>query len=157
MRTLSARPTIHGFLVAAFLGGPLAAAEEWEPILEQALKEEHSQTRQDGLKQVDASTVKGLKAIWAVLAIRDPNKVDWYVREGAYEALSEAKGAEAEKEIERIIKDSRTSASSSDGEVAKEAIVYAVVWKIRKAVVRALAGNDERKMAEVKYRLRKAR
>jgi pimeloyl-ACP methyl ester carboxylesterase len=148
---------IHGFLVAAFLGGPLAAAEEWEPILEQALKEEHSQTRQDGLKQVDASTVKGLKAIWAVLAIRDPNKVDWYVREGAYEALSEAKGAEAEKEIERIIKDSRTSASSSDGEVAKEAIVYAVVWKIRKAVVRALAGNDERKMAEVKYRLRKAR
>src|SRR5688572_22835996 len=142
MRTLSARPTIHGFLVAAFLGGPLSAAEEWEPILDQALKAEHSQTRQDGLKQVDASSPKGLKAIWAVLAIRDPHRVDWYVREGAYEALSEAKGAEAEKEIERVLKD-----GGSDLELAKEAIVYSVIWRIRKAVIKEYGGNDANQIA----------
>jgi len=153
------RLAIHAVLLAASLGGPLTAAEEWETVLDQALKAEHSQTRQDGVRQVDTSTVKGLKAIWAVLAIRDPNKVDWYVRQGAYDALSEAKGPEAEKEIERVIKESRTGTASQSAELepAKEAIVYAVIWKIRKAVVRALAGNDERKMAEVKYELRKAR
>ena len=157
MRTFPMRPGIRALILAACLGGPLAAAEEWEPILDQALKAEHSQTRQDGLKQVDASTVKGLKAIWAVLAIRDPNKVDWFVREGAYEALSEAKGADAEKEMERVIKESQKGTSTPEMEVAREAIVYSIIWKIRKAVVKALAGNDERKMAEVKYELRKAR
>ena len=152
MRTPSTRPTIHGFLLAAFLGGPLAAAEEWEPVLDQALKAEHSQTRQDGVKQVDASTVKGLKALWAVLAIRDPNKVDWFVREGAYEALSEAKGADAEKEMERVLKE-----SGADLELAKEAIVYSIIWKIRKAVVRAHGRNDDNQIAEAKYQLRKLR
>src|SRR5688500_10431026 len=72
MRTLSTLPVIPAVLLAAVAVGPLlpAEAEEWEPILDQALKAEHSQTRQDGVRQVDTSTVKGLKALWAVLAIR---------------------------------------------------------------------------------------
>ena len=152
MRIFPARLAFHAVLLAASLGGPLTAAEEWEAILDQALKAEHSQTRQDGVRQVDASTVKGLKAIWSVLAIRDPNRVDWFVREGAYEALSEAKGAEAEKEMERVLKD-----TGPELEHAREAIVYSVIWRVRKAVVRAHGQNDDNEIAEAKYQLRKLR
>jgi pimeloyl-ACP methyl ester carboxylesterase len=128
------------------------AAEEWEAVLDRALKAEHSQTRQDGVKQIEASSVKGLKALWAVLAIRDPNKVDWYVREGAYEALSNATGEEAEKEILRVLKE-----GGDDLELAKEAIIYSIIWRLRRAVVKEYGGNDDNQINEVKYKLRKAR
>ncbi len=142
-------PTAFLCLLLGFPGAS-RAAEEWEPILQQALGAEHSQTRQDGLKQIDASTVKGLRALWKVLAIRDPNKVDWYVREGAYEALMNAKGDEAEKEIDRVLK-------GAEDELAREAIVYSILWRIRRAVIKEVGGNDDRKIEEAKYRLRKTR
>lgn len=135
---------------AIALPGPAVAAEEWETILEQALQSERSQTRHEGLKQVDTTKAKGLKAIWNVLASPQPYLVDWYVREGAYEALLGAEGPEAEKEIERVL-------ASSGNPLAKEAIVYAVVWKIRSEVVKAYGGRDDRKIEEAKYLLRKKR
>ena len=58
----------------------LGLAEEWELVLQQSLASEHSQTRQDGFKQVDTSTVKGLRTLWKHLAVRDPYRIDWYVR-----------------------------------------------------------------------------
>jgi pimeloyl-ACP methyl ester carboxylesterase len=128
----------------------LAAAADWESVLQQTLGSESSQTRRDGVRQVDATTVKGLRALWKVLAIRDPNKVDWYVREGAYEALLEAKGEEADKEIDRVLK-------GAEDELAREAIVYAIVWKIRKEVIKELGENKDRQIEEVKYQLRKKR
>ncbi len=127
-----------------------SGAEEWETVLQQALLSERSQTRHEGLKQVDTTKAKGLKAIWNVLASPQPFFVDWYVREGAYEALMRAEGEEAEKEIERVL-------ASSGNPYAKEAIVYAVVWKIRSEVVKAYGGRDDRQIEEVKYQLRKRR
>ena len=47
---------------------PISAAEEWEAILRDSIKSPYSETRHNGLKQVDANTVKGLKALWKVLA-----------------------------------------------------------------------------------------
>ncbi|HVR75682.1 MAG TPA: hypothetical protein VMT52_15210, partial [Planctomycetota bacterium] len=129
---------------------PLQPAEEWEAILQQSLASEHSQTRQDGLKQVDASTLKGLRALWQILAIRDAGKVDWFVREGAYEALLNAEGEEASKEIDRVLK-------GAEDELAREAIIYSIVWKLRRAVIKDRGGNDDNQIAEVKYQLRKAR
>ena len=101
---------------------------------------------------MDHEVRKGLKALWAVLAIRDPNKVDWYVREGAQEALSNATGEDAEKEILRVLKE-----GGDDLELAKEAIIYSIVWKIRRAIVKEQGGNDDKQINEVKYKLRKAR
>jgi pimeloyl-ACP methyl ester carboxylesterase len=128
----------------------VVAAAEWEAVLDRALASDSSQTRHDGLKQVDTSQVKGLHALWKVLAIRDPNKVDWFVREGAYEALLGAEGEEADKEINRVLK-------GAEDELAREAIVYAVTWKIRKEVIKEYGQNNDRKIAEVKYQLRKKR
>jgi pimeloyl-ACP methyl ester carboxylesterase len=161
-------------VLLAFVGAAATrarAAEEWEGVLNQALAAEHSQTRYDGLKQVDTSTAKGLKALWAVLAIRDPNKVDWYVREGAFEALSQASGEEAEKEIDRVVKEGirgQTAVGGGSGgggggggggdlELAKEAIVYSIIWRIRKAANTERGGNDDHQIEEVKIKLRKTR
>ena len=128
----------------------LSKGEEWEPILQQSLTNPSSQTRHDGLEQVNASSVKGLQALWKVLAIRDPNKMDWFVREGAYRALLKAEGEEADKEIDRVIK-------GAEDELAREAIVYSVIWKIRDEVVKEYGENNDRKIEEVKYQLRKKR
>jgi pimeloyl-ACP methyl ester carboxylesterase len=126
------------------------AAEDWEEGLQFALAAEHSQTRYDGLSKIDCSTVKGLRALWKVLLNHDPDKFDWYVRQGAQEALLAAKGKEAEEEIERVLK-------GSGQELAKEAILYSIVTKIREEVVKTHGGNDDRKREEIKYQVRKAR
>src|SRR5262245_12041530 len=120
----------------------LRGAEEWEAILQQGINSEYSQTRHDALKQVDTKTVKGLKALWSVLGITNPDVVDWYVREGAYEALTEAEGGEAEAEIHRLLTSKSAAAGGPAGEVvsgsdlAKEAVVYSVIWKIRKDFIK---------------------
>jgi pimeloyl-ACP methyl ester carboxylesterase len=157
-------------LLGAAVRQTAAAPEEWEAVLDRALKAEHSQTRQDGVKQIDTKSVKGLKALWAVLAIRDPSKVDWYVREGAYEALANATGEEAEKEIVRVLKEGLPKSPTSSGggsgggasgggdlELAKEAIIYSIIWRVRRAVVKEYGGNDDNQINEVKYKLRKSR
>lgn len=130
---------------------PVAAgAEEWETILQHALGSEYSQTRQDGLKQIDTKSSKGLKALWKILSFKDWTKVDWYVREGAYEALLDADGEDAEKEIDRVLK-------GGEDELAREAVLYSMIWKMRRQVVRDNGENDDNKIAEVKYDLRKKR
>lgn len=142
-----------GFLssgLAPLDGGAVLWAQEWRDVLSLSLRAEHSQTRHDGLVQIDTTTAKGLKALWQVLKIRDPNVVDWFVREGAYEALLKAEGEEAEREIDRVL-------SASGNELAKEAIVYAMIWKLRKEVATREGGNDDRALAEAKYKLRKSR
>lgn len=126
------------------------AAEEWEPVLQLALQSPRSQTRHEGLKQVDASSARGLKALWAALSITDPNRVDWFVREGAYEALIGAEGEEADAEIERLSR-------SSGNDLPKEAVLQAIVWKIRKEVVKEYGGDDDREIEEAKSHLRKKR
>jgi hypothetical protein len=143
--------------------------EEWEVVLQQALVSEHSQTRQDGLKQVDTSTVKGLRALWKVLSMRDPHRIDWYVRQGAHEAIANAKGEEAEKEIDRVLGVGRVSATGvgkgagkessagAEDELVREAIVYALIQKIWEGIVKKYGGNDDRQIAEVRYQVRKAR
>jgi pimeloyl-ACP methyl ester carboxylesterase len=138
-------------VVALGFLAPSLAAEEWEQVLAASLGAEHSQTRQDGVKQVDTSSVKGLKALWKVLAIRDPSKVDWYVREGAAEALANASGEDADKEIDRLI------SKGDEDELAREAILYSIDLKVRRAAVRLNGGNDDRKIEEAKYVLSKAR
>jgi pimeloyl-ACP methyl ester carboxylesterase len=142
-------PALASCLVSGLAGGA-RAAEEWEDVLQVSLAAEHSQTRHDGLVQVDTRSAKGLKAVWNVLSSTDPHRVDWFVRQGAYEALAQAEGGETEKEIERVLK-------GSGQPLAKEAIVYAVIFKIREAVVKDLGENDDRKIQEVKYHLRKKR
>ncbi len=129
---------------------PISAAEEWEAILRDSIKSPYSETRHNGLKQVDANTVKGLKALWKVLASRDGDRFDWYVREGAYEALLGVRSKEARKEIDRVLK-------GSGNEFAKEAIVYSVIWRIRKQFVKDHGENNDRKIEHVKVLLRKAR
>lgn len=140
-------------LVALFVWAAVPAVgapEEWEVILQDALGSDYSQTRHDGVKGIDTSTEKGLKTLWKVLAIDDPDRVDWYVREAAYEALLRAEGEEADEEIARAL-------DGRGNEAAKEAIVYAVIWKIRKEFVKAEGGNDDRLIEDAKYRLRKTR
>ena len=98
----------------------IRAAEEWEIVLRTNITSEYSKTRRDSLKQVDTSTTKGLKAIWNVLekiAPRDPLRYDWFVKQGAYEALMAAEGDYAQKEIMRILKGSKY-------ENSKEAIYH---------------------------------
>ena len=69
------------------VAGPVSAADdEWERILKKGIQSPYSQTRHNAVKGVDTSTVKGLRALWGILANKNPNQVDWYVREGAYAA-----------------------------------------------------------------------
>lgn len=131
----------------------LQAAERWQLVLKETVNSPYSETRHNALKQIDSSSESGLKAIWSVLdklSPKDPLKYDWYVREGAYDALAKAKGEEAIEEIERLLGSSRSTYS-------KEAIVYSVIWKIRKQFVDDYGGNDDRKREEAKYLLRKTR
>ena len=62
----------YSFLVILACGSLTSAvrAQEWLEILKTSLKSEYSQQRHDGLKQVDASTVKGLRALWKVLELQ---------------------------------------------------------------------------------------
>lgn len=149
------------YLVA--LTSPVLAAEDWEVGLQQGLVSEYSQTRHDAIRQIDTKTVKGLKALWKVLALRDPQKYDWYVRLGAWEALANATSEEAEKEIDRVLgvgegkKTSVKEAAAAEDELAREAIIYSIINKIWDAVVRLHGQNDDRKIAEVRHQVRKAR
>ena len=139
-----------GVLLSTLQSPPLRAAEDWEDILQLALRAEHSQTRHDGVLQIDVNSVKGLKAMWKVLADRNPARMDWFVREGAFAALLDVREEKAVAELERVVK-------SSGKEYAKEAILYSIIWKIRKDVIERLGENDDRKIQEVKYQLRKTR
>ncbi|MBN1442708.1 MAG: alpha/beta hydrolase, partial [Planctomycetes bacterium] len=132
-------------------GGPARAADEWLPILRIGLKSDYSQQRHDAVKQIDTTTVKGLRALWQVLESKsDPLRIDWYVREGAYEALLAAEGEEAEAEILSVLKGKKYP-------LAKEAIVYSVIWKIRKSFVDAEGGNDDRMRERARALLRQTR
>ncbi|MEC8895320.1 MAG: hypothetical protein VX675_03265, partial [Planctomycetota bacterium] len=120
----------------------LPAAEEWEIVLKTNITSEYSKTRYDSLKQVDTSSAKGLKAIWNVLdklAPRDPLRYDWYVKQGAYEALMAAEGEDAEKEIFKVLKGSKR-------ENSKEAIIHSLIYKIRQQFEKDKGGNEERKV-----------
>lgn len=151
---MSRRSRISGIVSSVILWTIVSApaADGWKQILQQSLDAEHSQTRQDGIKQIEVNSVEGLKTLWQALALRDPNKVDWYVREGAHEALLGATSTEAQKEIDRLLKD-----SDAKHELAREAVLYAIQWKIRSEVVKLHGGNNDRMIEEVKYQLRKAR
>lgn len=128
--------------------------DTWVQVLQENIGSEYSETRHNALKQVDASTVKGLKAIWSFLdriAPKDPLKYDWYVREGAYEALMSALGSpEAEAEIADVL-------DGSGKPESKEAIVYSVIWKIRKQFEEDYGENNDEKIKEAKYLLSKTR
>ncbi len=136
--------------LAFFLLSYLPAAEEWESVLQANINSEYSETRHNAVKQVDTKCAKGLKALWNVLAITNPDQVDWYVREGAYEALTNAEGEEAMNEILRLLK-------APGNDLAKEAVIYSVIWKIRKQFVKQHGGNDDRKIQEATFLLRKKR
>ncbi len=158
-------------LSVLFAFGPAHAvlADQWEAVLQQGLESEYSQTRHDALKQVDTKTVKGLRALWKVLALRDPMKIDWYVRKGAQAAIAKAEGPDANKEIDRVLGVSESKAEegatassglkgsvAAEDELAREAIVYAIIEKVREAVVRKLADpNDDNEIAEFRYKLRR--
>ena len=131
----------------------LPAAEEWEIVLKTNITSEYSKTRYDSLKQVDTSSAKGLKAIWNVLdklAPRDPLRYDWYVKQGAYEALMAAEGEDAEKEIFKVLKGSKR-------ENSKEAIIHSLIYKIRQQFEKDKGGNEERKVEHYKELLRRRR
>ena len=131
----------------------LPAAEEWEIVLKTNITSEYSKTRYDSLKQVDTSSAKGLKAIWNVLdklAPRDPLRYDWYVKQGAYEALMAAEGEDAEKEILKVLKGSKR-------ENSKEAIIHSLIYKIRQQFEKDKGGNEERKVEHYKELLRRRR
>ncbi len=124
-------------------------SQEWAGILQRSLESEYSHTRHNGLKQVDTTTAKGLRAIWSVLADTNPDKVDWYVREGAYEAIMRAEGTEAMEEIEKLL-------AGKGNPLAKEAVIQSVVHEIRKAFVLHYGGNDDRRIEQAKKILRKS-
>jgi pimeloyl-ACP methyl ester carboxylesterase len=149
---LAARTLLSVLFSLCFL--PAApAAEEWEDVLNQGLTKKHSETRRNALKQVDANSPRGLQAIWNVLdsvAPQNPDLFDWYVREGAYEALSLAESAEAEAEILRVLK-------AKKFENSKEAIVYSLIWRLRKQFEKDYGENDDRKTEEAKFLLRRKR
>ncbi len=148
-RTLSA--VICTALATASAANALRAAEQWEAILKVGIQAEHSQTRHDALKQVDTTTAKGIRSLCGVLSSverKDPLLFDWYVRQGTYEALLRAEGEEAEKEVDKILKGSRY-------ELTQEAILYAIIWKIRTEAVNKYAGDDDRRRENFKYHLRK--
>ena len=77
-------------------------------------------------------------------------KFDWYVREGAYEALLKVRGKEARAEVLRVLK-------GKGYEYSKEAIVHSLIWKIRRQFEKDHGENDDRKIQEAKYLLRKRR
>jgi len=140
-------------LLTASFQLPLPAAEEWEIVLKTNIGSEYSKTRYDSLKQVDTSTSRGLKAIWNVLdrlAPRDPLRYDWYVKQGAYEALMAAEGEDADKEILKILKGSKH-------ENSKEAIIHSLIYKIRQQFEKDKGGNEERKVEHYKELLRRRR
>jgi pimeloyl-ACP methyl ester carboxylesterase len=124
-------------------------AQEWKAVLQKSLESEYSQTRYNGLKQVDTDTVEGLKTLWGVLADPNPDKLDWYVRQGAYEALMRAKSDEALAEIERLL-------AEKGNPLAKEAVIQSVVHQVRKAFLIHYGGNDDRQIEEAKKILRKS-
>ncbi len=131
----------------------LQGAEEWEVVLRANIGSEYSKTRHDALVQVDTNSKAGLRAIWSVLdkiAPKDPLRYDWYVRQGAYEALSKAEGEEAEAEIDKVL------AHKSYGN-AKEAVIHSIIWKIREQFEQDRGGNDERKVEHYKELLRRSR
>ncbi|MFP6737438.1 MAG: hypothetical protein VCD34_01735, partial [Planctomycetota bacterium] len=140
-------------LLTASFQLPLPAAEEWEIVLKTNIGSEYSKTRYDSLKQVDTSTSRGLKAIWNVLdrlAPRDPLRYDWYVKQGAYEALMAAEGESAQKEILRVL-------NASKYENSKEAIIHSLIYKIRQQFVKDKGGNEDRKIEHYKELLRRQR
>ena len=111
------------FLLCSLWSSSIPAAEEWEIVLKTNITSEYSKTRYDSLKQVDTSSAKGLRAIWNVLekiAPRDPLRYDWFVKQGAYEALMAAEGEDAEKEILKVLKGSKR-------ENSKEAIIHSLI------------------------------
>ena len=88
-----------------------AASQDWLDTLNAGLRSDYSQARHNALKQVDTSDPKGLKVLWKVLDRRqtDPLRIDWYVREGAVEAIAEAKSPEALEEIDELFEGKATS------------------------------------------------
>jgi len=134
------------------------SAEEWLRVLKQGVQSDYSKARHDSLKQVDTDTVKGLKALWGLLdrKQKDPLLLDWYVREGASEALSRAKSQEAFEEIERLLRSEKNPHS-------KEAVLYGVITTIRKGFIKSyeddpeLGDNVDRRREAAKNRLRKKR
>ncbi|MFP6739977.1 MAG: hypothetical protein VCD34_14690, partial [Planctomycetota bacterium] len=95
----------------------------------------------------------GLKAIWNVLdrlAPRDPLRYDWYVKQGAYEALMAAEGEDSDKEILKILKGSKH-------ENSKEAIIHSLIYKIRQQFEKDKGGNEEREVEHYKELLRRGR
>ena len=129
----------------------LPAAEEWEIVLKTNITSEYSETRRNSLKQIDTSSSKGLRAIWNVLdkmAPRDPLRYDWYVKQGAYDALMAAEGEDAEKEILKVLKGSKR-------ENSKEAIIHSLIYKIRQQFEKDKGGNEERKVEHYKELLRR--
>jgi len=135
------------------------AVEEWLRILQIGIQSEYSHERHDALKQVDVSSGKNLRILWKVLETqgkKDPLTFDWYVREGAYEALSGVETEDAREEILRLLKGNKNHLS-------KEAVVYSVIWKIRKDAVKELSQNpdlgpnEDRRIEQAKYLLRRTR
>ncbi len=138
-------------LLIVVLHPSLPAAEEWEIVLKTNITSEYSETRRNSLKQIDTSSSKGLRAIWNVLdkiAPRDPLRYDWYVKQGAYDALMAAEGEDAEKEILKVLKGSKR-------ENSKEAIIHSLIYKIRQQFEKDKGGNEERKVEHYKELLRR--
>ena len=146
--------SLFALVVTTLVGSTsLRSAEEWQVVFNQNIGSEFSKMRQDALRQIDAAGARGLKTIFAFLdkvAPRDPLKYDWFVREGAYEALLKATDDEAYEEIEKILK-SKGKAN------AKEAIIYSVIWKVRKQFEKDHGESDDKKIQEAKFFLRKKR
>ena len=131
--------------------GSTHAAEEWEIVLKQLIGGPSSQDRQDALKQIDVSGKKGLRALWGVLDNSDPSRIDWFVREGAFEVLLGVETEEALEEIESVINGPKKPRS-------KEAILYSIIWKLRKQVVDDQAGTEKARLREeAKFKIRKLR
>lgn len=140
-------------MCGAFSVTSAVLAERWLKILERGIESDYSQQRHDALKQVDTRTAKGVRALSSVLETQgrdDPLRFDWFVREGAYEALSKVRGKEARKEILDILE-------GKGNTYTKEAIIYSVIWKIRKQFVKDYGGIDDDKIEEAKKLLRKTR
>ena len=155
MKPVLNKPAVALFCLASSVLSlsSLPAAEEWEIVLRANITSEYSKTRHDSLKQVDTSTPKGLKAIWNVLeklAPRDPLRYDWFVKQGAYEALMAAEGEDSQKEILRVLKGSKY-------ENSKEAIIHSLIYKIRQQFEKDKGGNEERKVEHYKELLRRQR
>lgn len=139
-------------LVLAAVTARAGAEEEWLQALSKGLASEYSQDRHNALKQVNVSTARNLKVLWKVLdRIRKDSLIfDWYVRQGAVEALSNVKEEGAKEEIGRLLKSKKYPYS-------KEAVVYSVIRRIRKDFVKDYGGANDEKVEEAKKKLRKTR